>query len=153
MVSEVYGSRSYGGGANLQGAYYLQGAYLQGAYLQGVRGLTENQIKWTIGSDKTKLPEGFNRPDSRWTASVDVQEEELVERHIVASTERQQRRDRGDTSPVPEPRDHYRASSIPRASAHPSDLSTLRLGCLPGRSPHSLWGLRSSVWTNFLELR
>ena len=59
--------------ANLQGAV-LQGAYLQGAYLQGARGLPQEQIEWTIGSDKTLLPKGLNRPQL-WNKDIEQQRE------------------------------------------------------------------------------
>src|SRR5829696_4554603 len=54
-------------GANLQGAHLLR-ADLQEAYLQGTSGLTEEQIEWTIGSNKTRLEEDLNRPE-QWSKS------------------------------------------------------------------------------------
>jgi uncharacterized protein YjbI with pentapeptide repeats len=48
-------------GADLSGAD-LSGADLSGADLRGARGLTQEQIDLTIGSNKAELPEGLNRP-------------------------------------------------------------------------------------------
>jgi uncharacterized protein YjbI with pentapeptide repeats len=47
--------------ADLSGAD-LSGADLSGADLRGARGLTQEQIDLTIGSNKAELPEGLNRP-------------------------------------------------------------------------------------------
>jgi hypothetical protein len=48
-------------GADLSGAD-LSGADLSGADLRGARGLTQEQVDLTIGSNKAELPEGLNRP-------------------------------------------------------------------------------------------
>jgi hypothetical protein len=64
--------------ANLKGAD-LQGANLRYADLQGARGLTEEQIEWTIGSLETKLPEGLNRPQL-WSKDLEAQRKIVKER-------------------------------------------------------------------------
>ena len=75
--------------ANLQGAYLqgadlfeaeLQGANLEGANLEGARGVTQDQINWTVGCNHdedyegqiTQLPEGLNRPEW-WSKSIKEQ--------------------------------------------------------------------------------
>jgi hypothetical protein len=64
-------------GANLIEAY-LYGANLSGANLQDAKELTQDQIKWTIGSSETDLPEGLDRPEL-WDKSVDEQRKILQE--------------------------------------------------------------------------
>jgi hypothetical protein len=64
--------------ADLQKAN-LQGANLRYADLQGARGLTEEQIEWTIGSLETKLPEGLNRPQL-WSKDLEAQRKIVKER-------------------------------------------------------------------------
>ena len=68
--------------ADLSGTYLfgakLSGANLSGANLQEAKELTEKQIKWTIGSNTTKLPEGFYRPEL-WSKNIDEQIEILRE--------------------------------------------------------------------------
>jgi hypothetical protein len=63
---------------NLNGAN-LSGADLRGADLRGARGLSQEQIDLTIGSNKptngirkTELPEGLNRPQW-WSKSIEEQ--------------------------------------------------------------------------------
>ena len=65
-------------GADLSGAD-LSGADLSGADLRGARGLTQEQIDLTIGSNrttnsikKTELPKGLNRPQW-WSRSIEEQ--------------------------------------------------------------------------------
>jgi hypothetical protein len=76
------------GGGNLQGALVigadlrfanLKGADLRYADLQGARGLTEEQIEWTIGPLETKLPEGLNRPQL-WSKDLEAQRKIVKER-------------------------------------------------------------------------
>ena len=63
-------------GADLSGTFLfganLSGADLSGANLQEAQELTQNQIEWTIGSNTTKLPEGFYRPEL-WRKNIDEQ--------------------------------------------------------------------------------
>jgi hypothetical protein len=71
-------------GASLHGAELLEasldGADLRGANLQEARGLTQEQIKWTIGDlHKTKLPEGIDHPDL-WSKSIEEQRKTAQER-------------------------------------------------------------------------
>jgi hypothetical protein len=58
----------------------LQGAALLGADLRGVRGLTQELIEWTIGSNETMLEEALNRPE-RWSKSV-LEQVKIVNEHI-----------------------------------------------------------------------
>jgi hypothetical protein len=71
-------------GADLQGAFLLgadlQGAILLGADLQEAENLTPMQIEWTIGSNETKLPEGFNHPEL-WSKSIEEQAQ-IVQEHL-----------------------------------------------------------------------
>jgi hypothetical protein len=50
----------------------LQGADLQGANFLGASGITEDQIKWTVGSNETNLPEDLNPPEL-WSKSYEEQ--------------------------------------------------------------------------------
>jgi uncharacterized protein YjbI with pentapeptide repeats len=65
-------------GANLDKAD-LRGAKLDGADLQGATHMTQDQIEWTVGSNKTKLPESLNRPEL-WSKSIEEQKNILEER-------------------------------------------------------------------------
>jgi uncharacterized protein YjbI with pentapeptide repeats len=65
-------------GADFTGAN-LKRANLTGANVWGARGMTEDQIEWTIGSNDTILPEGFYRPEL-WSKSYEEQEEILRKR-------------------------------------------------------------------------
>ena len=71
-------------GANLQDANFqdanLEGADLEDANLQGARGLTQDQIEWTIGSKETKLREGLT-PPKWWDRSFEEQVK-IVSEHI-----------------------------------------------------------------------
>jgi hypothetical protein len=58
----------------------LRGADLRGADLQGARGLTKDQIKWTIGSNGTKLPESLKSPEL-WSKRFEEQVE-VVKAHL-----------------------------------------------------------------------
>jgi len=58
-------------GADLSGAD-LRGADLRGADLRGARGLTQEQVDLTIGSNKAELPEGLNRPQW-WSKGIEEQ--------------------------------------------------------------------------------
>jgi hypothetical protein len=58
-------------GADLSGAD-LSGADLSGADLRGARGLTQEQVDLTIGSNKAELPEGLNRPQW-WSKGIEEQ--------------------------------------------------------------------------------
>jgi uncharacterized protein YjbI with pentapeptide repeats len=62
--------------ANLKGAHLvgadLQYANLQGAYLQATDLMTQDQLKSTIGSSRTELPQGLNRPEW-WSKSIEEQ--------------------------------------------------------------------------------
>jgi len=64
---------------NLNGAD-LSGADLSGADLRGARGLTQEQIDLTIGSNNTDLPESLNRPQW-WSKGIEEQ------RRIVQESE------------------------------------------------------------------
>jgi hypothetical protein len=72
--------------ANLQRANLI-GANFPAANLIGARGLTEEQIEWTIGSNETdfltkfptELPEGLNRPQL-WSKSIEEQTKIVQER-------------------------------------------------------------------------
>jgi Pentapeptide repeats (8 copies) len=63
------------GKAHLEHAYlvgtYLEGAVLWGAHLEGALleadGLTQDQLIWTFGDDRTSLPNGLKRP-AHWSA-------------------------------------------------------------------------------------
>ena len=66
-------------GANLQGAN-LQGADLRGACLQAARGLTQEQIDWTIGLNETELPEGLNHP-KLWSQGIEEQRK-IAKEHL-----------------------------------------------------------------------
>ena len=67
-------------GADLQEAILL-GADLQGTDLQGASGITVDQIEWTIGSNETNPPEGFNRPEL-WSKSWEEQFRIIMEHRI-----------------------------------------------------------------------
>jgi uncharacterized protein YjbI with pentapeptide repeats len=58
-------------GATLVGAD-LQYANLQGAYLQATDLMTQDQLKSTIGSSLTELPQDLNRPEW-WSKSIEEQ--------------------------------------------------------------------------------
>ena len=77
-------------GADLSGAD-LSGADLSGADLRGARGLSQEQIDLTIGSNKTELPEGLNRPQW-WSKGIEEQ------RRIVQESEG--REDEENSDPV-----------------------------------------------------
>jgi len=57
----------------------LHAANLRGANLHAARGLTQEQIEWTIGSSETKLPEGLNRPQW-WSEDIEQQIKIVQER-------------------------------------------------------------------------
>jgi hypothetical protein len=63
-------------GANLQGADFeganLQGADLRKANLQGAKALTQKQIDAAFGNERTKLPEGRQRP-AVWSKPIEEQ--------------------------------------------------------------------------------
>jgi uncharacterized protein YjbI with pentapeptide repeats len=68
--------------ANLQGAR-LQGANLyrtnlQETILQGATGMAQEQIQWTLGSNKTQLPQDLNRPEL-WSKDIEEQRRILDE--------------------------------------------------------------------------
>jgi len=71
-------------GANLQGANFqdanLEGASLEDANLQEARELTQDQIEWTIGSNKTQLPPDLNRPE--WWDKPFEEQVKIVSEHI-----------------------------------------------------------------------
>jgi hypothetical protein len=58
-------------GAELQGTN-LHGAICAGVNLQDAQGMTQDQIKWTIGSNETQLPQGLKLP-KWWNKSVEEQ--------------------------------------------------------------------------------
>lgn len=43
----------------------IEGAHLEGASLDWVSGLTQTQINFAIGDERTALPEGLTRPAHR----------------------------------------------------------------------------------------
>jgi len=63
--------------ANLRGANH-RGANLREADLEGASGITEHQIYFTLGSNKTELGEGLNRPEL-WSRSIEEQEKFVSE--------------------------------------------------------------------------
>jgi uncharacterized protein YjbI with pentapeptide repeats len=64
-------------GADLSGAD-LSGASLDGANLSDAKGVTEEQIEWTLGSNETQLPQELSRP-ALWSKSYEEQLEIITE--------------------------------------------------------------------------
>jgi hypothetical protein len=66
------------GAAHLEGARldgpHLEGAYLVDTHLEGAVDLTPKQLEWTVGSEKTELPEYLvDRRPAAWSKSINEQ--------------------------------------------------------------------------------
>jgi hypothetical protein len=58
----------------------LEGADLEDSNLQGARELTQDQIEWTIGSNKTQSPSDLDRPE--WWDKRFEEQVKIVSEHI-----------------------------------------------------------------------